>query len=462
MDARSTRIRLVTVLLTSALALVSAPLNAHPFDTFGVSSRLIGMGGGATASAAGPAAAYYNPASLGGIRGASALVGGVVAHRRLDAAGADLDTSWRGALVAGLSAPLPLGELLQQRVYLGALLSLPSRGIYSLDLPDDRSVSFPMLGDRTERLAAMGALSLRIFEWWSLGVGAALLPDVSAVVRVDLRGVGGRNEAAIEVGYSPAATAGATFRPLEWLALGLTWRGGHHTRVELFPIEVDVADNLDPVRANVTATSYAVPHEVALGVAATPHEDFSLAADLTWSHFGGWRIASPEVSLCAACPRDCSAGGCPAHCTSNGCSPSFEEDAPFVDLHDTLAPRAGAEWRATEGLALRVGYGWQPSPFPDQQGTTNLMDADRHVVSAGVGWTFVELPAGWPQRASVDAHAQVHVMPELGWDKAVTDADGDGIPDLYVPPTPGTATTWPTLRGEALLLAFGLDLSVEF
>lgn len=449
-------------LVLSVLVACAGLALANPQDTYGLGARAIGMGGGFTAAAAGTEALYYNVAALAGLTRPVATVGTLVSGRSFRVQGvADRDETL--ALVQlGLATPLSLGRALDRRLFLGLSVSVPTSALYDVVLPDDREPAFPMLGARDRRLVAAVGLAARVADWWQVGVGLTVLPDVRANVLVDLRQVGGVNETRVEVLPSLAATAGMKLRPLEWLALGVAWRSAHHTRIDLSPVRVDVASNLDPVQAQITATAYSLPHEVALGAEAQVGHAWTLAADVTWSHFGGWRVASPTLAVCETCPRDCSTGQCPEHCLVGVCKSEFRDEAAPVSFTDTFAPRAGAEWRPLEGLALRAGYGLVPSPVPAQTGATSLLDGLRHVLAVGAGYVLHDLPELWPSTVAVDVHAQAQIMPEVGWAKSTADADGDGSPDLYQAPGATSAPAWPTVRGSALLWSCGLDVRMEF
>ncbi len=62
-----------------------------------------------------------------------------------------------------------------------------------------------------------------------------------------------------------------------------------------------------------------------------------------------------------------------------------------ANFHDITVIRAGLERRTDLGgatfrqLAYRLGYQYHPSPVPDQNGDTNFVDTDRHLISAGLG-----------------------------------------------------------------------------
>ncbi|MBM4395600.1 MAG: TonB-dependent receptor [Deltaproteobacteria bacterium] len=454
--------RLLPIAFCAACTLLVATpaARANPFETYGFGARAIGMGGGFTAAAAGHEALHYNVAGLARAERPSAALGVMASHRSLDVEGAAGRDDWLALVALGLSAPLPLGRAMERRLFAGVAVCLPGDALYDMRLPDDRAPSFPLIGDRDRRLVATAGLAARIFDWWLAGVGVTVLPDVAADVSVDLRQAGGTNDARVRVTPSAALSAGMTFRPLRALSVGVAWRGARHSRVKLAPVRVDVASNLDPVRASIEAQAYAMPHQVALGVEWLPVPEWTVTADVTWSHFGAWQAASPELALCAPCPRDCSDGDCPDYCTSGACSALFRDEVRPASFRDTFAPRVGAEWRPLPGLAVRAGYGFVPSPVPAQTGLTSLIDGHRHAAALGAGWRFADLPDGWPRAIALDAQAQVQVMSRVGWAKSAADADGDGSPDNYRPPEAGGG--WPTVAGSALMVGCGLDVRMEF
>ena len=63
------------------------------------------------------------------------------------------------------------------------------------------------------------------------------------------------------------------------------------------------------------------------------------------------------------------------------------------DWENKVSVRTGAEYDATDNVALRFGYYFDPTPQPTAGMSPILPDADRHGVSAGIGyrtepWTF--------------------------------------------------------------------------
>lgn len=417
--------RIAIVCLLSLLGARAA--RAHPFDTWGFTSRDIAMGGAATASATDVDAAYYNPAAVTRTRSPAVHAGILVADDFLAVDGADAGIGTHVLFELGLAAPLPLGAVLKDRLFVTVAAALPYDGFYDVLQPDDEDVVYPFWDARNRRIVLTAGLAGRIFDWLSVGVGTTLLPDVVGTVRVDLSGQQDRNASRVQVNYDFAVTAGVLVEPLDWLAVGVTYRQSQGTTIDL-PVDVDVFGGENPVSARVVAPAYGLPHEVALGVQVKPLPTLTLVADVTWYDFSTFHYSSPDVTVYGA----------------------DDELRPAADvaMKDTWAPRIGAEWQALPWLAVRGGYAYVPSPVPAQEGATNLLDADRNVLSLGAGFDLSkETLGGALERLSIDVHAQVALLRERAFEKTT-----------FLPENPG----WPTIGLSGGTFSAGVSLRTWF
>ena len=89
-----------------------------------------------------------------------------------------------------------------------------------------------------------------------------------------------------------------------------------------------------------------------------------------------------------------------------------------------MIPAVGIEWRALEGAAgdrialdVRAGYRYEPSPVPEQLGESSFSDADKHIISGGLGLTLRKLGQVLLRPLSIDAFAAVTVLPERSFYK---------------------------------------------
>src|SRR5690242_3850161 len=97
-----------------------------------------------------------------------------------------------------------------------------------------------------------------------------------------------------------------------------------------------------------------------------------------------------------------------------------------MGFSDIVVPRAGAEWRPLERLALRLGYLLRPTPVPDQTGRTNFLDSMAHLVSLGGGWSFDD-PLKMARALTVDAAAQLTILQ----DRAVVKSGANKNPNYH-------------------------------
>ncbi len=58
------------------------------------------------------------------------------------------------------------------------------------------------------------------------------------------------------------------------------------------------------------------------------------------------------------------------------------------DWNDIVTVGLGCEWQVRPDWSLRGGYDYLPSPIPDSTHAPIIPDADRHIVSVGVGYRF--------------------------------------------------------------------------
>ena len=408
----------------------SGALSAHPFDTYGFTSRVIAMGGAGTAAATDIDATYYNPAAATRARALAAGVGLLFADDFLSVNDSSADVDSHLFYHVGLATALPFGSVLGDRIFVSVAIGLPHEGLYDVHQPDDENVSFVFWESRNRRLVLSGALAARVFDWLSVGIGTTLLPDVTGRVQADLTSEQGRNATRVQVDYNFAVTAGLLLEPLDWLAVGIAYRGSHYTEI-LMPVDVEVATGVPPVLAEVLAPAYSLPHEVALGVTVSPIDALMLAADVTWYDYSSFRYSSPDVTVL---DRD-------------GEALQESPRAPVL-FSDVFAFRLGAEWVLLPEVLVRAGYGFIPSPVPAQTGIANLLDGNRSTISLGVG---LELPETWlwegVSRLAVDLHGQLSLLESRAFEK-----------DVFAPENPG----FPTISMSGGTFSVGLQARIWF
>ena len=211
--------------------------------------------------------------------------------------------------------------------------------------------------------------------------------------------------------------------------IGATFRG---ELVGRFNVTIE-AENLGQITIpplNISGVAQYDPMQVALEVARIKG-DWRLAIGATYKH---WQAYDGPVEATVRCVD--------AIFPDVPCAPLVPADPDFSPV---VAPRAGVERilalsPATE-LGIRGGYGFEPSPAPEQTGRTSYFDNHRSVFSLGYGIRFTE-----PLGLSFDGFAQLQWLHARSHDKSTADgAPLDGVVDT-----------------SGVILAGGTSASVRF
>ncbi|MFN7952599.1 MAG: hypothetical protein U0610_12820 [bacterium] len=416
----------VVVRVLVAWACVSAsaaPAWAHPFDLFGYGSRAAALGNAYTALADGFEASYYNPAGVVG--GSDVRLGlgylQTFSDLSLNGEALELRETKLGALVAGFSAS---GQMGGRGVGLSFGFLLPNEGVIRASSLEPLQPNYVLLFNRTQRAEILFTSGVEIVPGLDFGagfsLGAELGGDVSVEATAFPQGAGGSGTIAIGSRFFPSA--GVRWRPAEAWRIGLAYRGETN-----FPLRIPASIALLVVPESslgadilllVDQTFYYTPQQVAAGVAWDPTSEVTVSADLTWWNWGA--AEDPGVRGVVK------VGG-----ALGALLPVPTIRAPIdPDFHDVVTPRVGIEWRPPEAplglVAIRVGYGYEPTPTPRPLGVQNLLDSDKHVVSAGLGFRFRDPWGILLHDADLDVHGQYFDFARRTADKTdPTDPVGD-------------------------------------
>ncbi len=376
---------------------------AHPFDLFGYGSRAAALGNAYTALADGFEASYYNPAGVVG--GSDVRLGlgylQTFSDLSLNGEALELRETKLGALVAGFSAS---GQMGGRGVGMSFGFLLPNEGVIRASSLEPLQPNYVLLLNRTQRAEILFTAGVEIIPGLDFGAGFSLGAELGGEVSVQATAFpqSAEGSGTVEIGSRFFPTAGLRWRPAEAWRLGLAYRGE-----TTFPLRIPAAIALLVVPDSslgadilllVDQTFYYTPQQVAAGVAWDPSSELTVSADLTWWN---WSAAEdPGVR------GEVKVGG-----ALGALLPVPTIRAPIdPDFHDVFTPRLGIEWRPPDaplGLAaVRVGYGYEPTPTPRPIGVQNLLDSDKHVVSAGLGFAFRDPWGILLHDATIDVHAQ--------------------------------------------------------
>ena len=406
---------------------------ASMVDVYGWGSRAIAMGGAFTALADDFSAVYYNPAGLmyprtleetvpdrKGIRFDFGYVYGEprlwIRDPRKGEAVEDYGST-TGPYLGFSVDPVDFHGAFRRKVFaFGLGLYLPADHLlyYGRYFPEERR--FPFFYDYTMRFVLIPGIAVELFPGLSLGAAlqvlARLHTDTIGTVYVSLedlvspgshlagRILLAREQANLgereEVTLNLAPILGILFTPGPRLRLGLVYRGENYINdFGLTNPVINLGDILVFEQGyRFQFVRFFTPHQIFLGAA------WRLGQTLTVSVDGGWFDWSAFRDIEARRP-----------------------DPPF---RDTWMPRLGVEYRPADSWCLRTGYFFYRSPVPKQQGKTNFLDNDRHVLSAGAEWIWRDPPGFWKKPVHFAFHVQAHLVVERRYRK--TDAEDPFFP----------------------------------
>lgn len=407
-----------------ALAVLGVPagVGANPLDSFGLGARGAGMASASAAVATDFSANYYNPAGLARGRELRISIGYLWAEPQLSMNGEDNDVDPAHGIVFGAAAP---GRVLGVPFAFGIGLYLPDDRVSRVRSLTQRTPRWELYDNRTQRLFLAANVAVEPLPGLAVGGGLSFMSATSGTLGIRgfvtypdpaLSELRHRVDADLEAVRYPQA--GVRWAPTDWIEVGLVYRGEFQLDLELVALlEGDIiafdAFTIEGARVMLESASVNafLPQQVVLGVAVRPRRDLLVAADLTWVDWSAYEspVSRVRYTLDVPIPEDLQDS-----VTIPAAPPGTDPLAPR--FRDRLVPRVGAEWtRALSpafSLAARAGWAFEASPVPEQGGETNFVDADRHVLSLGLGLAMDVLPSILPRPLELDLSGQLFVFDE--------------------------------------------------
>ncbi len=350
--------------LTLALTFVATAAAASEPELFGMGARSGAMAGTGVADAEGYDAAYSNPAGLVGATRRRLTVGYVLGRYHLSLDGQHQHVDPTDSLLLGAAVPLPFGGVMKDRLALGFAFHLP---IGLVNRAQDGTPTTPrlaLLNDRTQVVSVLVALGARVSRRVTVGAGVLALAALVGTITIKPDPAGNITTVAEEqlvVGYAPVL--GVRVDVMRWLKLGAVFRGESKSTYD-----INVKNSLGNVLPiplpvlHIAGTAQFDPMQAAVEASFRPKPWLVLDGGVTWKHWSSY----PS-------PVDNATPGAPPQSPPN--------------FQDTAVPRVAGEaiWeRGPFRLAGRLGYYFEWSPAP-QGGGRVLLDANRHVITAGLG-----------------------------------------------------------------------------
>ena len=324
-------------------------------------------------------AVSYNPANLTESQDASVLAGFSLASTKTEfdsVVGVSADSKDPWQLLPNLYGVYPMQN---QRLTLGIGITTPygqsmewdKNGPFHYDAPyfaEIRLVNVnPSIGYKIGESISVGAgidvyvsdLEFKQFYPWALVTGNPAAPDGVARFTGDGSGVGGN--------------VGMTWKITEAQKLALVYRTP--VKVEYdgdFEINnLPATETPPPALATVSPKSdfsteieYPAAAGVGYGVALT--ETVRVEADVEWLEWSCYDSMTLDVA---------------------GNQPLLSTSELRNDWDDSWTFGVAADWNFAPEWVFRAGYSFLESPIPDETFSPSIPDADRHVVTVGLGYT---------------------------------------------------------------------------
>lgn len=418
----------MTLAAAAAIVLVwPAEARANPIDSFGLGSRGAAMASAQAALATDFSANYYNPAGLARGRDLRIAVGYLWAEPQLSMDGVDNDVDPAHGVSFGAAAP---GRAFGIPFAFGIGLYLPDDRVSRVRSLTQRTPRWELYDNRTQRLYLAANLAVEPLPGLSVGAGLSFMSANSGTLGVRgfatypdpaLSELRHRVDADLKAVRYPQA--GVRWAPVEWLELGAVYRGEFQLDLSLeAALEGDLlafdAFTIEGVRVLLESASVNafLPQQVVFGAAVRPRQDLVLTADLTWVDWSAYEspVSRVRYDLTVPIPEELQDS------VKIPAAPPGTDPLP-PRFRDRFVPRVGAEWRRALSpsfeLAVRAGWAFEASPVPDQTGEMNFVDADRHVLAAGLGLAMRLLPAVLPKPVELDLHGQLFLFEERTFHK---------------------------------------------
>jgi long-subunit fatty acid transport protein len=423
---RARRVVAATLLLGMAGTAVPARA-AGSAETYGHDVRSMGKANAVLADDTATAAPFVNPAALARVRSPTLTASFQLAIPSVDIVldRAPSDPSLTPALpspVPGstLAFATPVQLFVPDRLFLGVTAYFPSLVAVRARSYDPARPSFFVYDAATEHYEIFAAAALRIADFLAVGGGIRLGAGQGGSTRMGIDLVRGRfvrQEIDTSQRSIPVPVVGVFLGPVGLtgaaVRFAFVFRDASSFDVTL-PATLDLTGLDVGLLLDIQNRANFSPRMWNGGMTLDVWEAVSVSFD---AQYAQWSEAPPpflrvrNIVTGAGVERLGFAGALdvPADGEDRVLPPGFV---------DTWNLRAGVEGRiAGDRLALRAGYGWRPTPVPDQTSGTNIVDNSSHTLACGATTTFV-LPEVAAQPFQIAASYQAIILTPRSAEKA--------------------------------------------
>jgi long-chain fatty acid transport protein len=322
-------------------------------------ARATAQGEAFVAQADDPSAIYYNPAGLTQVDGTQISAGGYVTFRDIEFDGA-AGTSAKlndPAYTAHLYACTDL-KLNQWRLGFGVNMPFGTSVDWGEDSPFVNSVT------ESEMLVLnyQPTLAYKINDHFAVGVGLNIYDGTATLENLPLAPLFSAAKLKFTGdGMAVGTTVGVLYKLNQQHSFGATYRSP-------FRIEFDGSAEVEnsPLPGYGKSHAQAIidfPQSAVVGYAFRPIEKLKLEVDVEWTD---WDVLN-DVRLETGNALD-------------GTTLAYRYNSSFFY-------EVGAQYEFTENWAVRAGYIFSENSVPEETFSATVPDGNRHIVSAGVGFT---------------------------------------------------------------------------
>lgn len=322
-----------------------------------------------------PSALIHNPAGLTSLKGANLYGGGTLVFPSTEfrsPSGATEDTRFQLFLPPHLFASYDFNS---DNLCLGLGVYSPF-GIGGRKWSEEGLTRYAATNSLIGSVAVHPALAWQVQPWLSVAAGAFYLGAYSNSERMVDQSTLGASDGKLRLkGYGGGwgYNLGVLFFPGEKLSFGASYRSHCAVHQKLTYSLQNLAPALQPLfgGSNFETRAYSwldFPQIVNAGFALRPTPRLTVSLDVEWQ---GWAsFDTMNVDLVAQVPE---AG--------------VTDTSVPLDWRNTWLFKIGAEYKATEKLALRGGYAYIQNPVPMHTLEPGNPDSDQHAITVGFGYT---------------------------------------------------------------------------
>lgn len=434
--------------VAAALAGAAREARAGAFEVLGFGPAGVAEVNARAARAEDGTAAFYNPGGLAFGRGSSIEIAPTLGLSALSAQGRSLGLEDPLGVAIAFAVTVPFEGFLKDRIRVGFSGYVLPGGLLHLVARSAETPFFPYYDNRTQRLAVVPALAVRITERLGIGVGVDVLGGVSGPAVVQ-PGASGATESRLDLEARTRAAVHA----------GVRFDLSSRARVALAFRQRFAA----PARVTTTAEIAGIPLAVSVGTESALFDPMALVLassfelgraaieiDATWSAWSAYE--GPFAGVRASLP-----------------GLDIASELPAGIARDVVSLRAAASYRIAIGagaeLTLRAGAGAEPTMLEGQpQGRTNLLDGDKILGGLGATLALHDVLAVRTIRAGVGLGTQV-VLASSSSKRACAalpcPADTVAGPDATNPSVGIENPGFPRLEGGGAFWAGSLGVGVD-